>query len=120
MDTSTADFEIVKVTWHDAHSVGGSDWDWLDDDEDDGPMVVVHIGFLMPVDNGGKENHVTLCFGMTQDDALDSRIHIPSGMVVGIERLISDGKRGLDRPTAIPEKSRPSRSRGRRTSRRPR
>jgi len=103
------ELEMVRVTWHDAHSVGGGDWAWIEDDEDDGPMVVNHLGYLLPVDKGGKENHVTLCFGMTSEGALDSRIHIPAGMIVLIERLAENGERGLDRPTGISTESGPTR-----------
>ena len=79
-------FTPVMVEWHDAHvSVDG--WEDLSALEDDGPCIVQSCGFLVPVEKGGKENHVTLVATWSIDDMIHSVFHIPTQMVQRIEFL---------------------------------
>jgi hypothetical protein len=105
MSMSTPEFEIVKVVWHDAHAAPEEGWVYVEDIDDPDPMPVVHIGFLLPVNKGGKRGHVTLCFGITDAGALDTRIHIPRKMVVSVERLVENGTVRLERNPRVPKKS---------------
>lgn len=98
MSTSTdnLNFEMVRVTWHDAHSTTDG-WMYEDEIDDLDPLPVYHVGYLLPYGKGGKKNHITLAFGFTDDGALDTRMHIPKKMVVKIERLEANGAKRLGR-----------------------
>lgn len=68
------------VRWADAHA-GADHWTPLGEMDDDGEYIVQSVGFLVPVDEGGKPDHVTLVQSITPDDHVDHVIHIPVGMV---------------------------------------
>ena len=70
----------VVVSWADAHA-GMEHWTPLTDLEDDGEYIVSSVGWLIPVDEGGKAEHVTLAQSLTPDDDVDHVIHIPVSMV---------------------------------------
>lgn len=73
----------VVVRWADAHS-GAEQWTPIDEMDDDGEYLVESVGWLIPVDEGGKPNHVTLAQSLTPDDAVDHILHIPTSMVRNI------------------------------------
>ena len=69
------------VIWHDAHQ-GSNTWTHLEDlKEDPDPYAVTSVGFLLPVEKGGKVGHLSLVQSWSEDDALDSILHIPEAMV---------------------------------------
>lgn len=68
------------VRWADAHA-GTEHWTPLDELEDDGEYLVESVGWLLPVDEGGKPDHVTLVQSVTPDEHVDHVIHIPVSMV---------------------------------------
>jgi hypothetical protein len=69
------------VIWHDAHQ-GSSTWTHLEDIHTDrDPYVVTSVGFLLEEKVGGKPGHVSLVQSWSEDDALDSVLHIPTAMV---------------------------------------
>jgi len=70
----------VLVEWADAHA-GPEHWAALDSMEDDGEYIVRSIGWLLPADEGGKHDHVTLAQSITPDHDVDHTLHIPVGMV---------------------------------------
>lgn len=81
---------IVVVVWADAHQATDS-WTHVSELEDDGERIIETIGFLLPVDEGGKENHVTVIqsFDVAQD-MVDNVLHIPVGMVKSIRAVSAD------------------------------
>jgi hypothetical protein len=101
---SLNDYKMVKVTWHDAHSISDG-WAYEDEIDDDEPFSVVHIGYLLPVGKGGKRGHVSLAFGMTEDEALDTRMHIPQKMVIKVEELEIGAER-MGRPAGVSKQGR--------------
>ncbi len=76
-----AKYEIVKVTWHDAHAE--NEWQEISQIDSE-PFVVVTVGWLIP---NVKPNHVVVAQSIGADDALDGVLSIPSGMVVSKEPL---------------------------------
>lgn len=74
------------IEWHDAH-MGIDGWESLENVEDDGPCVVKSCGFLLPTENGGKANHVSMVATWSADDMVHSVFHIPRQMVQRIEVL---------------------------------
>lgn len=76
-----AKYEIVKVTWHDAHAEN----EWQDTSQiDSEPFVVVTVGWLIP---NIKPNHIVIAQSIGDDDAVDGVLSIPLGMVVSKEIL---------------------------------
>lgn len=67
----------VLVVWHDAHSDNAGGWCELDDLSTE-PCVVETIGWLLA---DRKPDHVVVAQSITSDDALDSVLCIPVGMV---------------------------------------
>ena len=104
------DYEMVKVTWHDAHSTMDG-WAYEDEIDDDEPFEVTHVGYLLPVGKGGKRNHVSLAFGITEDEALDTRMHIPRKMVIRVEKLSVTTTRRNGGSAGVSKASRSSRRR---------
>ena len=78
---------LAIVTWHDTHS---DEQGWLLIDELEKKPAIVHsVGWLIPTSEGGNPDHVTLYQTRIEGtDQIDSVVHIPVGMVVGI-KLIS-------------------------------
>lgn len=72
---------ILYVIWHDAHS-GTSTWESISDLEDDGPYVVHSVGYELLTNDGGKDGHVSIAQSWSEDDHVDSVLHIPDQMVV--------------------------------------
>lgn len=68
------------VRWADAHA-GVEHWTALEELDDDGEYIVESVGWLLPVDEGGKADHVTLVQSLTADDHVDHVLHIPVSMV---------------------------------------
>ena len=81
---------IVLVEWADAHQATDS-WTYVDDLDDEGDRIIQTIGFLLPVDEGGKENHVTLFQSFDEEqDMVDNVLHIPVGMVKSMRAVSCD------------------------------
>lgn len=79
--------KMVCVVWHDAHA-GTETWIHLDDaNHDVDPYVVVSIGFLLDEKRGGKPKHVSVAQSWSDDDAVDSVLHIPNAMVRSVVPL---------------------------------
>lgn len=75
-----AGLTAVVVVWADAHA-GPERWTALEELDDDGEYLVESCGWLLPVDQGGKPDHVTLAQSLTPDEHVDHVIHIPVSMV---------------------------------------
>ena len=72
----TQKFDLVCVTWHDAHA----DSRWIEVTEiDDEAYLVTSVGYLVPK---AKKGHVSLAQSFGADGFVDSVLHIPRGMVV--------------------------------------
>ena len=72
---------IVFVEWTDAHQQTDG-WTAIDDLEDDGHRMIHSVGFLLPVDEGGKDDHVTIVQSFdVEQEMVDNVLCIPSGMV---------------------------------------
>jgi len=69
-------FDLVCVTWHDAHA----DSRWIEVTEiDNEPYLVTSIGYIV---TKAKKGHVSLAQSFGADGFVDSVLHIPRGMVV--------------------------------------
>lgn len=75
-----AGLTAVIVRWADAHA-GTEHWTPLEELDDDGEYIVSSVGWLLPVDEGGKADHVTVVQSVTVDDHVDHVLHIPVSMV---------------------------------------
>lgn len=75
-----AGLTAVIVRWADAHA-GTEHWTPLEELDDDGEYIVSSVGWLLPVDEGGKADHVTVVQSVTADDHVDHVLHIPVSMV---------------------------------------
>lgn len=89
--TSTSEHTMVLVTWTDAHTATET-WTCVDDIGSE-PCIVHSCGFLLPVDDGGKPNHVTIFQSETDTGTVDSVLCIPVGMVRDVVVLGVDVKR---------------------------
>lgn len=75
---------IVLVVWADAHT---GDHGWISTDVDSQDEMLVHsVGFLVPADDGGKKDHVTLWQSLCEDEGI-ALFHIPVDMVRTIRTL---------------------------------
>ena len=72
---------IVRVTWHDAHSLDNNEWHELVD-IDDQPLVCISVGILKR-----HKRHCVLIQTCTADQGADNVLLIPWGMVRKVERL---------------------------------
>ena len=107
--------KCVYVIWHDAHA-GCSTWNHLEDmTKDDDPYVVHSVGWVLDIGAGGKSNHLSITQSWSDDDAVDSVLHIPNAMV---QRVIEvrgaseqpKGRRKKDRTLGRSESSLVSKS----------
>lgn len=72
---NSLDASLVLVIWHDAHS----EHSWTSVEELDAePFVVETVGWMIP---NAKPGHVVIAQSIGEDDALDSVLQIPVGMV---------------------------------------
>jgi len=79
-------YPIVLVTWADAHA-GDGGWQELEGYEDDGEVLVLTLGFLVPADSpGGKKGHVTVWQTYHGGEGINP-FHIPAGMVRNLTTL---------------------------------
>jgi hypothetical protein len=76
---------IVEITWADTHS-GGTGWTPISE-IDQAEYIIKSSGYLLPVGDGGKENHVTIYQSRTEDDDLDHILHIPVAMIRNIKTV---------------------------------
>lgn len=75
---------IVLVVWADAHT---GDHGWISTDVDSQDEMLVHsVRFLVPADDGGKKDHVTLWQSLCEDEGI-ALFHIPVDMVRTIRTL---------------------------------
>lgn len=79
----------VLVIWHDAHAACQG-WEYLDDLEDDGDYVVKSIGYLIDSKKYGKKKHISIAQSFSEQDCVDSILHIPKAMVQKIINLIEE------------------------------
>jgi hypothetical protein len=86
----------VYIVWHDAHA-GTETWVDLHTHKDVDPYVVRSTGWLLTDDLGGKPGHISIAQSWSDDDAVDSILHIPLAMVQEIVYL--KGKRRADKRT---------------------
>ena len=76
-------YQLVHITWHDAHSMTET-WTSVGELADDpDPYVVESVGWLLP---HAKPGHVCIAQSYNDED-LDSVLAIPTGMIVKIARL---------------------------------
>jgi hypothetical protein len=89
-------YQIVRLTWHDAHSVG-TGWQSIDEINDDA-CVVESFGILLPE---AKEKHVVLCQSITDEETIDHILAVPVAMVVQLQVLseLSVGSVSPSQPT---------------------
>jgi hypothetical protein len=73
------DLAVVLIVWADAHT-GEHGWISNEIDPDDGEVLVHSVGFLVPADDGGKKDHITLWQSLCDDEGI-ARFHIPVAMV---------------------------------------
>lgn len=74
-------FSIVAVVWADAHQATNT-WTHIADLDGEGERVIVTVGFLLPIDEGGKANHITIAQSFDDDEQMvDNVMHIPVAMV---------------------------------------
>ncbi len=72
---------IVLVEWADAHQATDS-WTSIEDLDDDGERMIHTVGFLLPVDEGGKDAHVTIAQSLDlAQEMVDNVLHIPVAMI---------------------------------------
>jgi hypothetical protein len=72
---------IVLVEWVDAHQETSS-WTAIEDLDSEGDRLIRTVGFLLPVDDGGKSGHVTIVQSWDEEqEMVDNVLHIPVGMV---------------------------------------
>jgi len=77
---------LAIITWHDCH--GDSDgWLTLGELEQE-PAIVHSVGWLVPTQEGGCPDHVTLYQSRIEGtEQIDSVVHIPVGMVKNVKLL---------------------------------
>jgi len=81
---------IVIVEWADAHQ-GSDGWTSIDDLDADGHRIIHSVGFLLSLDDGGKEDHVTLFQSFDgEQQMVDNVLHIPVGMVKSMRAVSFD------------------------------
>lgn len=71
--------QIVIVEWADAHA-GSINWISIDELDKEGEVIICSAGFLLPIEQGGREKHVTLVQSF-DDTHVDHVLHIPVDMV---------------------------------------
>lgn len=76
----TTDLQMILVVWADAHA-DGDGWTQRGELGIDGEYHVRSVGWLLPIGEGGKDDHVTVAQSITPHDDVDHIIHIPQGMV---------------------------------------
>lgn len=81
------DHPVVRVTWHDAHSLDNNEWRELSE-LDDAPLVCISIGMLIKA-----KRHAILIQTQTDDNGVDNVLMIPWGMVRKVEKLQIPHKR---------------------------
>ena len=81
----------VLVIWHDAHAACQG-WEYLDELIDDGDYVVKSIGYLIDSKKYGKKKHISIAQSISEEDCVDSVLHIPKAMVQKIIILIEEHK----------------------------
>lgn len=86
----------VCIIWHDAHA-GTDTWVDLYSHKDTDPYIVHSCGWMLTEEIGGKPEHISITQSWSDEDAVDSILHIPVAMVQEIIYL--KGKRRADKRT---------------------
>lgn len=85
-------YQLVQITWHDAHSMTES-WTTVDELRDDpDPYVVESVGWLLP---DSKPGHICIAQSFNDDD-VDSVLAIPHGMVRDVAALLTGSRMSLE------------------------
>ena len=80
-----SDYQLVKVTWLDAHAVT-TGWEAIEELDPD-PCVVESVGFVLP---DVKAGHITLAQSfIVANEEVDHVLSIPLKMVTRLEKLIA-------------------------------
>ena len=74
---------LVRVTWHDAYTLGNNEWRDLDDIKDE-PCIVYSVGYWL---KRKRSRHLVLIQSCADDEQVDNVLLIPMGMVKKVERL---------------------------------
>lgn len=74
---------LVRVTWHDAYTLGNNEWRALEDIKDE-PCMVYSVGYWL---KRKRSRHLILFQSCADDEDVDNVLLIPMGMVKKVERL---------------------------------
>lgn len=77
-------YSIVAIQWRDTHADPASTWTCVEELSDDGPCIILSVGFLLP---NVKERHVSLAQSLDPENNIDTVLHIPVEMVETITLL---------------------------------
>lgn len=91
--TTTEQSVIVRVIWHDAHSVGAG-WQTVDGIDDE-PCVVESVGILV-----GRviADHVVIAQSRTDDETIDHVLAIPVAVIRSMQ-VLSQNSAGTVSPS---------------------
>ena len=72
---------VVIVEWADAHQ-STMHWTSITELDNSGERMIRTVGFLLTVEDGGKEEHITIAQSWDNEEELvDNVLHIPISMV---------------------------------------
>lgn len=77
--------QIVVIEWADAHA-GADSWTSIDSLDKDGEVVIVTAGFLLPIEQGGRDQHVTIVQSF-DDTHVDHVLHVPVAMIRSMKHV---------------------------------
>ena len=87
---------LVLIEWIDAHQSTDS-WTCIDDVGNDGDRIILTVGFLLPVENGGKHGHVTTAQSIDEEEKMvDNVLHIPTQMIRRMSVVSADSFSGAN------------------------
>ena len=66
-------YPLVRVTWHDAYTLGNNEWRDLDDIKDE-PCVVYSVGYWL---KRKRSRHLVLIQSCADDEQVDNVLLIP-------------------------------------------
>jgi hypothetical protein len=91
--------KVVVVRWHDAHA-DVSGWSSITGPHDRDPYEIVTVGIALDRKTGRKPGHVSVAQSLSEDQHVDSVLHVPKAMVVDVTELfeigVTDGKINID------------------------
>ena len=80
--TTDQQMSVVRIIWHDAHSVGAG-WQAIDEIDDE-PCVVESVGYLLPESKAG---HIVITQSITDENTIDHILAVPVAMVQSMQVL---------------------------------